>query len=221
MRIAAAITVLACAAPLQAHDLITAEAAERYLQDADKWLAAPRRADARYRLGAMLDEIRVLLNQDIATHGKVQGLPSHYVVEELARRGAPLRYSQVKRQFLFIDTYFAEAARLDASHADARFRLLQGGFQDSFEQDPLVWHGDGLAAQIALAEELLAHHPAHPRREETEFIAAVLYTRAARSGSPGYAAKARRTIAAFESRYPGSLRAAAMPVLREAINIAR
>ncbi len=61
MRIAAAITVLACAAPLQAHDLITAEAAERYLQDADRWLAAPRRADARYRLGAMVDEIRVLL----------------------------------------------------------------------------------------------------------------------------------------------------------------
>jgi hypothetical protein len=221
MRIAAAIAALACAAPLQAHDLITAEAATRYLQDADKWRAAPQHAEAQYRLGVLLDEIRVLLNQDIATHGKVQGLPSNYVVEELARRGTPLRYSQVKRQYLFIETYFAEAARLDPAHADARFRLLQGGFQDSFDHDPLVWHGDGLAAHIALAEELLARHPAHERREETEFIAAILYTRAARGGTAAYAAKARQAIAAFESRYPGSLRAVAMPVLREAINIAR
>ena len=221
MKLAAAFGALLAAAPLQAHDLITAEAAERYLQDTDKWLAAPRRADARYRLGVMLDEIRVLLNQDIAVHGKVQGLPSNYLVEELARRGASLRYSEAKRQFLFIDTYFADAARLDAGHADARFRLLQGGFQDSFEHDPLVWHGDNLPAQIRLAEELLTRHPAHERREETEFIAAILYTRAARGGTAAYAAKARQAIAAFESRYPGSLRAAAMPVLREAINIAR
>lgn len=217
MRAAAAFAALLAAAPLQAHDLITAAAAERYLQDADQWLAAPRRAEARYRLGAMLEEIRLLLNQDIAVHGKVQGLPSNYLVEELARRGAPLRYSDAKRQFLFIDTYFADAARLDPGHADARFRLLQGGFQDSYEHDPLVWHGDNLPAQIALAEELLARHPAHERREETEFIAAILYTRAARSGTAGYAAKARQAIAAFESRYPGSLRAAAMPVLRAAL----
>ena len=213
----AALAALLAAAPLQAHDLITAEAATRYLGDADRWLAAPRQAEAQYRLGAMLDEIRMLLNQDIATHGKVQGLPSHYVIEELARRGAPLRYSEVRRQYLFIDTYFAEAARLDRNHPEARFRLLQGGFQDSFEQDPLVWHGDALAQHIALAEELLARHPAHARREETEFIAAILYTRAARAGSSAYAAKARQAIAAFEARYPGSLRSAAMPVLREAL----
>jgi len=214
---AAALAALLAAAPLQAHDMITAEAATRYLSDADRWLGAPRQAEAQYRLGAMLDEIRLLLNQDIATHGKVQGLPSHYVVEELARRGAPLRYSEVRRRYLFIDTYFAEAARLDRNHADARFRLLQGGFQDSFEQDPLVWHGDALAQHIALAEELLARHPAHAQREETEFIAAILYTRAARAGSSAYAAKARQAIAGFEARYPGSLRSAAMPVLREAL----
>ena len=221
MRLAAVLGALLAAAPLAAHDLITPEAATRYLQDADKWLAAQRRADAQYRLGAMLDEIRVLLNQDIAAHGKVQGLPSSYLVEELARRGAPLHYSQLKRRYVFIETYFAEALRLDPGHAEARFRLLQGGFQESYDEDPLAWHGDALASHIALAEELLALHPAHERREETEFIAAILYTRAARAGSAAYAAKAREAIAAFEQRYPGSLRAAAMPVLREAIKIAK
>ena len=221
MRLAAALGALIAAAPLAAHDLITPEAATRYLQDADKWRAARRSAEAQYRLGAMLDEIRVLLNQDIAAHGKVQGLPSSYLVEELARRGAPLHYSQVKRRYLFIDTYFAEALRLDPRHADAGFRLLQGGFQESYDEDPLVWHGDALASHIALAEGLLARYPAHERREETEFIAAILYTRAARAGSAAYAEKARAAIAAFERRYPGSLRTAAMPVLREAIKMAK
>jgi hypothetical protein len=221
MRLAAALGALIAAAPLAAHDLITAEAATRCLQDADRWLAAPRQADARYRLGAMLEEIRVLLNQDIAAHGKVQGLPSNYLVEELARRGAPLHYSQVRRRYIFIDTWFAEALRLDPRHADAGFRLLQGRFQESYDEDPLVWHGDGLASEIALAEDLLAREPTHERREEIEFIAAILYTRAARAGSAAYAAKARQAIAEFEQRYPGSLRTAAMPVLREAIKIAK
>ena len=35
----------------------------------------------------MLDEIRELLNRDVATHGKVQGLASNYLVAELAQLG--------------------------------------------------------------------------------------------------------------------------------------
>lgn len=220
------IVALAWASALHAHDLITAESAARYLQEADKWRSAAQHAEAHYRLGMMLDEIRTLLNQDLAAHGKVQGLPSNYLIEELARRGTPL--PRGKRGFVFDPAHFEKALRL-APHgtfaADAGFRLLQGSFYDSFEQDPLDWRGEGrpLPAQIALAEELLARHAGHPAREEIEFIAAILYTRAARQPqfSSLYTDKARQALEGFAARYPASLRAAAVPVLREAINITR
>jgi hypothetical protein len=221
-----AIVALAWVPGLHAHDLITAESAARYLQEADTWGSAGQHADAHYRLGMMRDEIRVLLNQDLAAHGKVQGLPSNYLIEELARRGTPL--PKGKRGFVFDPVHFEKALKLaphGAFAADAGFRLLQGSFYDSFEQDPLDWRSEGrpLPSQIALAEELLARHAGHPAREEIEFIAAILYTRAARQPelSSGYADKARRALDGFAARYPASLRAAAVPVLREAVNIAR
>jgi hypothetical protein len=105
--------------------------------------------------------------------------------------------------------------------ADAGLRLLQARFHDSYEQDPLEWKIDerALASQIQLAQDLLARFPEHAAREDIEFIAAILYTRAARlpKGAERYAPRARAATEAFAARYPASLRAAAMPVLREAL----
>ncbi|MGH8741136.1 MAG: hypothetical protein ACREUN_09510 [Burkholderiales bacterium] len=230
----AALAALLCALPAPAHDLITVEGAEVRLRDAAKWRAvvtspAPpgQRAEAHYRIGVMLEELRGLLNADVATHGKVQGLPSSYLIAELERLGVPLAYAGPKRRFLSNRGHFEEALRLAPKAgfaADAALRLLQGAFYDSFEHDPLDWNLDrrALLAEIALAEGLLARFPAHAGREEIEFIAAILYTRAARS--PGdrelaarYTTKAREATASFAARYPDSLRAAAMPVLQEAL----
>jgi len=230
MRRMAALAALLCALPAPAHDLITAELAERQLRNAQTWRAlsaspAPpqQRAEAHYRIGVMLEELRELLNLDVATHGKVQGLPSNYLIAELERLGVPLAYAEPKRRFLSNRRHFEQALSL-APHAafaaDAGLRLLQGGFYDSFASDPLDWDLDrrALLAEIALAEDLLARFPAHPAREEIEFIAAILYTRAARSSSDrGYTKKAREATAGFAARYPDSLRASAMPVLREAL----
>jgi hypothetical protein len=231
VRLAAALAAIACALPLRAHDLLTAEAVERYLRDAEKWrssatAAAPpaQRAEALYRIGVMLDEVRDLLNADLAAHGKVQGLPSSYLIAELSRLGMPLARAAAGGRFLANRHYFEAALKLApgaALAADAGLRLLQAGFYESFEQDPLDWRGDRheLAAQIALAEGLLQSAPAHVQREEIDFIAAILYTRAARMRDTGpYAAKAREATAAFAARYPDSLRAAAMPMLREALS---
>ena len=231
MRFAAALAAIACALPLRAHDLLTADAVERYLRDAEKWrlsataAALPaQRAEALYRIGVMLDDVRDLLNADLAAHGKVQGLPSSYLIAELSRLGMPLARAGAEGRFLANRHYFEQALKLapgEALAAYAGLRLLQAGFYESFEQDPLDWHGDRreLAAQIALAEGLLRSAPAHAQREEIEFIAAILYTRAARTRDAGpYAAKAREATAAFAARYPDSLRAAAMPLLREALS---
>ena len=85
------------ASAVQAHDSITADAASRYLQQADTLqtaaltAAAPaQRSAAWLSLGQMIEEIVDLLNRDVAAHGDVQGLPSRLLVSELPRRGVVL-----------------------------------------------------------------------------------------------------------------------------------
>jgi len=224
--------IVACvAAPAQAHDLITAEASERYLAQASEHLNALRsqqppaeRAAASYALGRLLDEIRELLNRDLATHGRVQGLASNHLVAELARRGLRLEISPQLGRFPANLGYYREALRLSpdgAQAADARLRLLQGYFYDSFDDDPLrprdqSW--EQLAEQIRIGERLLQLAPAHPEREEVQFILLVHYVQAARSApDPAtrqqHARRARQLSADFLARYPDSMRAAAVPVL--------
>jgi len=227
--------MLLAAVAANAHDLITAESAERYLQQAKTWQAlaassapAPERAEAQYRIGAMLDEIRDLLNRDLAAHGVVQGLPSTFLVAELQRQGAPLAWSQQRRRFGANTQYFERSLALAprGPHAtDAGLRLLLGRFYDSFESDPLAadesW--PRLTGQIALAQDLAARDLPGDAREEVDFIGAILHARATLlapdAGSRrSHGTKARQAIAAFEARYPDSLRNALMPVLRAALD---
>jgi hypothetical protein len=167
------------------------------------------------------------MNRDIAAHGEVQGLPSKYLIAELERRGNPLAFSESRKRYLSNTQYFAESLRLSPGGTvavDAAFRLLQGTFYDGFDADPLEssesWKV--LLAQIELGESLAGKALAGEQREESDFILAVRYVRAARRApdavlARGYAQKARTALAGFEERYPQSLRAAAVPVLREAL----
>lgn len=217
-----------------AHELITAESAQRYLEESVRLRdtlsasgpAAPR-AQAAYRLGAMLDEIRDLLNRDLAAHGEVQGLPSNYLVAELERLGVPLAYSARPKRFLSNTKYFAESLALSPDGGvavEAAFRLLQGTFYDSFDSDPLdsaeSWKM--LLGGIELAESLAGKALSAEQREEADFILAVRYVRAARrapgaASAAGYAQKARSALVSFEKRYPDSLRAAAVPYLLDTL----
>lgn len=236
MRRGAAIAAaLLAAAAASAHDLITAESAERYLRQLGKWQAlaaasapATERAEAHYRIGLLLDEIRELLNRDLAAHGAVQGLPSNYLVAELRRQGAAPAWAARWGRFGANTHYFERALELaprGPRAADAGLRLLQGRFYDSFASDPLAadesW--PRLAAQIALAQDLMARDLPGDAREELEFIDAILHARASQSAPDtasrlSHGRKARRASAAFEARHPDSLRSAVMPMLREALD---
>ena len=232
MRRSAAAVLLMLSTLASAHDLITAESAERYLADARRYrevlssgAPAARRAEANYRLGAMLDEIREFLNRDLAAHGEVQGLPSNYLVSQLERLGAPLAYSAEPKRYTTNTRYYEMALQLTPAGpaaADAGYRLLTGKFYDTFESDPLSssesW--EGLQAQIALGEKLRSGSLGLEQQEEVDFILAVCYVRAsirapASSLANNYGAKAKSAMHAFESRYPDSLRTAAMPVLQD------
>ncbi len=235
LRILVACLVASLPLGAMAHDLITAESAQTYLaavaesqnKIASKEPAAGR-AQAQLDLGKTLDEIRELINRDLAAHGKVQGLPSNYLLAELQRQGVPLAWSEKRRRFDANTQYFEQALALAprGAHAtDAGLRLLLGRFYDSFESDPLVadesW--PRLTEQIALAQGLAGRPLQSDVREEVEFIGVVLHARASlRAPDAGakrsHGARARQAIAAFEARYPDSLRTAVMPILRAALD---
>ena len=234
MRIVASFALLWLACGANAHDLITAEAAERYLQNAVRWheqsASAPvasDRAEAHVKIGAMLDEIRELLNRDLAMHGKVQGLASNYLVAELKQLGTPLAYSDSRQYFLANSTHYRAALQIGITgpvEQEAKLRLLRGDFYDSFDFDPLqttqTW--EQMQEQAVLVDDLVANTRAEPDREEVRFIAALVYTRMAKSAPDTKTAvefgnKAMTSAAAFERDYPDSMRSAAMPVVRSAL----
>ena len=218
-----------------AHDLITAESAQTYLAavaESQKTIAskgpAAKRARAHLDLGKTLDEIRELLNRDLAAHGRVQGLPSNFLMSELKARGAELAFTEETNRFLANVQHYRDALRLEPSGpvaADAAFRLLQGTFYDSFNIDPLQPGAQTraqLAEQIRLGEELLKMHPNHGEREETAFILAIHYVQAARAAKgaqeqAAFAKKARTLAGEFLKTYPDSIRAAALPHLLESL----
>ena len=217
-----------------AHDLITAEAAERYLAQAQTQRTvinsrdpAARRAEANLALGRMLDEIRDLLNRDIAMHGKVQGLPSNYLVAELRSKGAPLAFA--RDRYLANVGYYREALKLapdGPGAAEASLRWMRGAFYDSFDDDPLVAHGqspEALREQLALCERFVQRYPDHPEIEEAQFILLANTVRAANAATDAgrraaLAARAKELGAAFTARYPDSMRTAAVPVLLEGLS---
>jgi len=224
-----------CCSLARAHDLITAEAAERYLVQAAEnrktirsKAPAVQRAQASYALGVMLDEIRDLLNRDIASHGKVQGLPSEYLVSALAAGGTPLATTPGSLRFPANLDYYGESLRLapdGPSAADASLRLLQGYFYDSFSDDPLAPHTQTwpqLQQQMRAGERFQHRYPTHPGREEVDFIVAVHYLQAARAAPDarerqGYSQRARAALSAFQRSYPDSMRVAAVEVLMEQV----
>jgi hypothetical protein len=222
-----------------AHDLITAESAQTYLAAvaaSQKTIAskepAARRARAHLDLGKTLDEIRELLNRDLAAHGRVQGLPSNFLMSELKERGAELAFAPETNRFLSNVRHYREALKLESSGpvaADAAFRLLQGTFYDSFTSDPLqpgTQTRTQLAEQIALGEKLLKMVPQQGEREETAFILAIYYVQAARSGRGvqervAFADKARALAGEFLRSYPESMRSATLSHMLERLPAGR
>ena len=219
--------------PATAHDLITAETAQAYLARQSALQAviassgsAPLRARAWLDLGVMLDEIRELLNRDVESHGKVQGLASNFLVAELDARGTPLAWSAPHRRFDANLKYYREALRLSNVPdiaGEASFRLLQGWFYDSFTIDPLepaTQTPAQLAEQIKLGEAFRQKFPDHAGQEEAGFILFIHYIQAARAAAQpkqreAFAQKARTLAEDFLKTYPDSLRSSAMPPLLE------
>ena len=202
-------------------DAATAQSLLSRIDDLNATLAAgappAQEAEALYALGQTVRRIVENLNGDLVTHGEL-GLVSSVLPNELERRGIALRFSESANRYRRHLEPFARAAALapdGANHADALFRVLKGGFYDSFTTNPfqlveLDW--PGLVAQIEDAEALLARYPKHAEHEEILFILGVDCARAARLAPDAgtgarYAARARAVLTDFREVYPQSLRA--------------
>lgn len=158
-----------------AHDAISADARAAYLARLDELQrtaasnAAPAaRAAALVETGRVLDEIRSLLNEDIISHGKTQGLETSLLVSQLNGSTRKLQLSPQTRLYLADTSYFRDALKLDARgrHAPlARYLLLKDHFYDSFTDNPLKPVNQSpaqLREQIALGEALVAELTAVP-----------------------------------------------------------
>lgn len=222
-----------------AHDLITAESAQAWLatvaesrKTIESKEPAAKRARAHLELGKTLDEIRELLNLDLAAHGRVQGLPSSFLMSELKAHGAELAFAAETNRFLVNLQYYRAALKLEPSGpvaAEAGFRLLRGYFYDSFTSDPLQPAAQTraqLTEQIRLGEGLLKVQSQPGEREETSFILAIHYMQAAHSGRDAqeraaFANKARALAGEFLWSYPESMRAVTLAHLLDSLPAGR
>jgi len=218
-----------------AHELITAESVQTYLAavaDLRKTIAskesAANRARAHVELGKTLDEIHDLLNRDLDAHGRVQGLPSNFLISELRARGSELAFAPESNRFLANLHHYREALKLEPVGpvaAEAKFRLLQGTFYESLTGDPLqpaTQTRAQLVEQIRLGEGLLEMPLQNRERGETSFMLAIHYVQAARSGGDAqeqinFASRARALAAELVRSYPDSLRAATLTRLLDSL----
>lgn len=215
-------------APAFSHDAISSEARKAYIAKLDELQrsasggGAAARAAALLETGKLLDEIRSLLNEDIISHGKIQGLETTMLVSQLNATPYKLQQSPQTRLILADLRPWRDALALEPkgkNSALARYRVLKNHFYDSFVDNPLKpvqQSKETLVEMIGFGESLLnAKHP-EVDSEEVHFILAIHYLQAADSGAVAKAKCQQRVqelIRKFRSSWPNSLKLATLDAL--------
>ena len=217
--------------PARAHDAIGTEARLSYLaklgelhQTVQSTAAPSVRAAAHFQIGVTLDEIRELLNQDIVSHGKPQGLETALLIKQLHASPHKLLYSNQTRLYQANLSPYREAIALDARGAfvnAARFMILKGHFYDSFTDDPLQplsQTRDELLAMIELGEALYRTPTPGLDVEEIGFVLAMHYLQARHSRALPRDKTSQRLaelLREFRLRHPQSLKLATLETLAQ------
>ncbi len=221
--------LLLAAAQASAHDAIGAEARKAYLQKlaslhqtARSAAPAVERAAALVETGRTLDEIRGLLNEDIISHGRTQGLETSILVDQLNAGPHRLQLSPQTRLYLCNERPYRDALALAPRGPLAplaRYQLMKNQFYDSFVDDPLQPIAQDkalLLEMIAFGDSLRTARDAAIDVEEVHFVLALNYLRARRSGALPAADSTRRfaeLLAGFRARWPSSLKLATLEAL--------
>jgi hypothetical protein len=212
------------------HESITMEARKNYvakLQEAFQVQAANPaasvKAKALYQIGVTLEEIRDLFNQDIISHGAVNGLESTVLLNELSKAGFKMEKSPQIGLYVSQLHYYRQALKLDgkAAYADhARYLLLKNHFYDSFSDNPLNPFSqtrEELMELIEIGEKLLKAKDPAVNPEEVKFILAIHYLQAMQQqwmAKDGGQKKFARLLSELRKEFPQSLK----PMTLEALN---
>ncbi len=175
-----------CCASAWAHDSITTEARQRFMQTLlqtqsvlTSSTSSLEKAKAHFQLGTTLDSIRDLFNEDIQSHGAINGLESNALLSELSRAGLALLKSEKIGTYLSPLHHYRLALELDpkAMHAtEAKYRLFKNQFYDSFTDNPLKplsQTRDELGKLLQMGETLLNSKEPFVNQEEVRFIQAI------------------------------------------------
>ena len=136
-----------CGGSAWAHDSITTETRQRFMQTllqtqtvTTSSASSVDKAKAHFQIATTLDSIRDLFNEDIQSHGAVNGLESTALLGELTRAGFALVKSEKIGLYLSPLQHYRLALAMDPKsvHAtEAKYRLFKNQFYDSFTDNPL------------------------------------------------------------------------------------
>ena len=218
-----------CFANAWGHDSITTETRQRFmqtlLQTQTVVISSASSADksrAHFQVATTLDSIRDLFNEDIQSHGTVNGLESTALLAELSRAGFALRKSEGIGTYLSPLQHYRTALELDpkSAHAtEAKYRLFKNQFYDSFTDNPLrplSQTREELIQLLQIGETLLkAKHPV-VKQDEVHFIQAIHTLQAIDqqllSATEGRK-KFKQLLAELRNNYPHSLKVLTLEAL--------
>ena len=222
LRICAWLLGCICSLSSWAHDSITTETRQRYiltLQQTQQMLvsstSAVEKGKAHFMMATTLDEIRDLFNEDIQSHGAVNGLESNVLLAELARGGFMLYKSKQIGLYLSPLEHYRSALSLHpkAGYATlAAYRLFKNQFYDSFTDNPLKplsQTREELTKLLQIGETLLKSKDSIVNQEEVQFIQAIHTLQAIDQQllSPADGQKKfKQLLTQLRSQYPQSLK---------------
>ena len=222
LRICAWLLGCICSLSSWAHDSITTETRQSFiltLQQTQQMLvsstSAVEKGKAHFMMATTLDEIRDLFNEDIQSHGAVNGLESNVLLAELARGGFMLYKSKQIGLYLSPLEHYRSALSLHpkAGYATlAAYRLFKNQFYDSFTDNPLKplsQTREELTKLLQIGETLLKSKDSIVNQEEVQFIQAIHTLQAIDQQllSPADGQKKfKQLLTQLRSQYPQSLK---------------
>ena len=222
LRICAWLLGCICSLSSWAHDSITTETRQRFiltLQQTQQMLvsstSAVEKGKAHFMMATTLDEIRDLFNEDIQSHGAVNGLESNVLLAEVARGGFMRFKSKQIGLYLSPLEHYRSALSLHpkAGYATlAAYRLFKNQFYDSFTDNPLKplsQTREELTKLLQIGETLLKSKDSIVNQEEVQFIQAIHTLQAIDQQllSPADGQKKfKQLLTQLRSQYPQSLK---------------
>ena len=217
------------------HTLLDPESAHALLDEIARYRKASQveptreaRADALFAMGAKVQALVALLNQDVDAHS-TPGPLTGQVAKQLAESDIRVTWSDERRRYAYDMDAFRRYCALAPSGvhaADARFQVVSAGFYATLELDPAKIAAGDLPAVVEAVEQeqrFLRDYPTHARVREVSFYLGVDCYRLSRNladgaQATGYRHCARQTLQAVASRYPDSIEARAAGPLLEALD---